>query len=204
MRSKNNELMDNILEYIDNKHFEEHYCPTMQEIATKFDISKSTAHSYISELEAKGLLKRQNLNGRFDLVTNRSSKIETGLFNVPIVGEIACGTPILAQENIEDYVYISKYLLGNGDFFALRTKGDSMIDAGIYDGDIVIVNKQNTAEEGQIVVALIDDEATLKRYYRDDKRKQIRLHPENKAMSDLYFDKVDIQGVVKKVIKDIK
>lgn len=203
MRCKDNELLNSILDYINNKLIYEHYNPTMQEIANQFSISKSTAHSYISELELKGLLKRKYENGRFDLTTNATSKIKSSVANIPIVGEIACGTPILAEENIEDYVYISKEFLGNGEFFALRAKGESMINAGINDGDIVIVRKQNTAEEGQIVVALIYDEATLKRYYIDKKKKKIRLHPENAFMEDMFFDSIDIQGVVKKVIKDV-
>ena len=119
-------------------------------------------------------------------------------------GEIACGGPILAEENIESYVTFSKELLGSGKFFILRAKGDSMINAGINDGDLVIVRQQETAEIGQIVVALIGNEATLKRYYLDNKRKKIRLHPENDKMEDMFFDDIAIQGIAVKVLKDLE
>ena len=107
-------------------------------------------------------------------------------------------------ENVEQYIPISTALLGQGKFFALHARGNSMINANIEDGDFVIVRQQNTAEDGQLVVALIDDEATLKRYYRDNKNRQIRLHPENDAMSDMYYDEIAIQGVAVKVIKDLE
>ena len=123
---------------------------------------------------------------------------------LPIVGDIACGTPILAEENIESYLTISGDFLGTGNFFVLKASGSSMINAGINDGDYVVVRQQNSADEGQIVVALVDDEATLKRYYRDDKQKKIRLHPENDNMDDMYFDNIEIQGIAVKVIKDLE
>ena len=94
-------------------------------------------------------------------------------------------------------------MVGSGKFFALVAKGNSMINAGISDGDIVIIRLQNSAEEGQIVIARVDDEATLKRYYLDRKNKRIRLHPENDEMQDMFYDQVDIQGVAVKVIKDL-
>ena len=122
---------------------------------------------------------------------------------MPIVGEVACGTPILAEENIECFVTFSRELLGSGKFFILRAKGESMINAGIEDGDLVIVRQQDTAEEGQIVVALIENEATLKRYYTDKKQNKIRLHPENDEMKDMFFDMISIQGVAVKILKDI-
>ena len=122
---------------------------------------------------------------------------------VPVVGGIACGVPILAEENIERYIPIPKDFLGNGNFFILQAQGNSMINAGIADGDYVIVRQQETAEIGQIVVALIGEEATLKRYYIDRERRKIRLHPENSRMKDMYYDSITIQGVAIKVIKDL-
>jgi len=127
-----------------------------------------------------------------------------GFMSMPVVGTIACGTPILAEENIESYLSISGKFLGPGVFFVLVAKGDSMINAGIDNGDYVIVRQQNSADEGQIVVALVEDgECTLKRYYKDEKRKKIRLHPENNEMEDMYFDTISIQGVAVKVIKNL-
>ena len=109
---------------------------------------------------------------------------------------------MLAEENIESYLTVSSSFLGQGTYFALKAHGNSMINANIKDGDFVIVRKQNTAEEGEIIVALIDDSATLKRFFKDEKKRKIRLHPENDEMQDMYFDKVEIQGVVKKIVKD--
>jgi len=123
---------------------------------------------------------------------------------VPLVGTIACGTPMLAEQNIESYIPISKELIGQGTFFALHAKGDSMINANIGDGDFVIVRQQNYANEGDIIVALIDEEATLKRYFLDKKQQKIRLHPENDELSDMFFDNINIQGVAVKVLKDLK
>ena len=122
---------------------------------------------------------------------------------LPVVGSIACGTPLLAEENIEKYLPVPNDFLGAGKFFILRANGNSMIKAGIEDGDYVIVKQQETAEIGQIIVALINDEATLKRYYIDNEKQQVRLHPENDKMKDMYFKNVVIQGIAVKVIKDL-
>jgi len=148
----------------------------------------------------KGMV--ENNGGWYGIRTKKISKILGELCRVPIVGEIACGTPMLAEENIESYLTISSSFLGQGTYFALKAHGNSMINANIKDGDFVIVRKQNTAEEGEIIVALIDDSATLKRFFKDEKKRKIRLHPENDEMQDMYFDKVEIQGVVKKIVKD--
>ena len=132
------------------------------------------------------------------------AKTNNSVNNLPVVGSISCGSPLLAEENIECYLPIPKEFLGNGEFFILQANGDSMIDAGINNRDYVIIRKQETAEQGQIIVALIDNEATLKRYYIDRKKRKVRLHPENKNMEDMYFDSIVIQGVAIKVIKDIQ
>ena len=123
--------------------------------------------------------------------------------SVPVLGEIACGIPKFAEENIEEYVRLPVALFGHGSFFILRAYGDSMIEAGIEDGDLVLIRQQNTAEEGQIVVALIDDEATLKRFYPEPEKRRIRLHPENAHMNDIFVEKCEIQGVAVKVLKDL-
>ena len=128
-----------------------------------------------------------------------------GINIIPIVGEIACGSPILAEENIESYLTISGSFLGDGEYFALIAYGDSMINAGIDDGDYVVIRKQSFANEGQIVVAMVNGgDCTLKRYYLEREKKRIRLHPENDDMADMYFSNIAIQGVAVKVIKNIK
>jgi len=120
-----------------------------------------------------------------------------------VLGSVSCGVPRFAEENIEEYVSLPEALFGRGEFFILKAKGDSMIDAGIDDGDLVVIKQQSSAEDGQIVVALMDDEATLKRFYRDEKNKRIRLHPENESMEDIFVDDCMIQGIAVKVIKDL-
>jgi repressor LexA len=122
---------------------------------------------------------------------------------VPILGEVACGLPRFAEENIEDYVQLPASLFGSGDFYMLRANGYSMIDVGISSGDFVLIRRQNTAEPGEIVVALVEEEATLKRYYPEPEHRRVRLHPENDALDDIYVDDCMIQGVAVKVLKDL-
>lgn len=201
MRSKNENILNAILKMINECYFQEGTYPGLQEIANAVGMSVPQTYRYVDELIKRGEIEK---NGRFGEL--QTKEIANTIYNsnrLPIVGEIACGGPILAEENIESYVTFSKDLLGTGKFFILRAKGDSMINAGINDGDLVIVKQQETAQAGQIVVALIDNEATLKRYYQDNKRKKIRLHPENDEMEDMFFDRIEIQGVAVKVLKDL-
>ena len=201
MRSKNEELLKNMLDFIDDTFCKFGKTPTMREIAKKFNITSPCVCKYIAELENRGLLSN---NGRSrGITTKKMQKLNLYTNQLPVVGSISCGTPLLAEENIENYLTISTEFLGKGDFFVLRANGESMINAGICDGDYVIVKQQENAEDGQIVVALIDDEATLKRFYRDEKSKKVRLHPENSKMKDMLFDNIVIQGVAVKVIKDL-
>lgn len=202
MRTKNEGKMTRIIEYIDDVYFTTNSVPTMQEIADEMGMTKGNVSGYVKEMAERGMLTLQD--GWRGISTKKMSKTLADICRVPIVGEIACGTPILAEQNIESYLTISASFLGTGNYFALRATGNSMINANIEDGDIVVIREQNYADEGQIIVALIDDAATLKRYYIDRKKRKIRLHPENDEMEDMYFSKVDIQGVVKKVIKDVE
>jgi len=112
--------------------------------------------------------------------------------SIPLVGKVTAGQPILAIENIEDYLVMPQYLLGHSDMFALRVQGESMIEAGIFDGDIIIVRQQNNADNGNIVVAMIEDEATVKRIYYEENR--VRLQPENSSMEPIYADSVQVLG----------
>ncbi|HCY49205.1 MAG TPA: repressor LexA [Clostridiales bacterium] len=201
MRSKNEEILKRIVEIINDSYYQGEASPSMKDIADSLDISLPTASRYINELISRGELEKDSRYGEL-----RTPKIirDSNTIKCPVVGEIACGTPLLAEENIEFYVNLSKELFGNGKYFILRANGNSMINAGIDNGDLVVVRQQETAEQGQIVVALIDNEATLKRYYLDRRRKKIRLHPENDNMEDMYYSSVAIQGVAVKVIKDLK
>lgn len=202
MRSKNTELMQEILDYINESYFDGGEVPSVQNIADRFDMAKSSASRYLTEMEARGMLTRDGRH--YGISTEKMKKVEGSLVYLPIVGEIACGTPILAEENIESYVTISAGFLDAGDHFILRARGESMINVGISHGDYVIIRKQPYADEGDIVVAMVDGgDCTLKRYFIDRKKRKIRLHPENDNLSDMYFDTIAIQGVAVKVIKNI-
>lgn len=201
MRRRNQDTMNTVLTYINEYYMEHGTMPSTAEIGFVAGISKASVSRYVRYLEEAGKL---SLNGRWgDLETKETVKMGATLSRVPVVGDIACGTPILAEENIESYLTISADFLGNGRFFALKARGNSMINAGINDGDYVVVRQQCHAEEGQIVVALIEDSATLKRLFFVRETKKYRLHPENKRMRDIYCDNLIVQGVAVKVIKDL-
>ena len=201
MRTKDAELMNKMLNYINDSFEKTGRTPTYREIAKEFSITSGCVSNYIKEMAEKNML--ENSSGSRGIRTLKMKKSNNAIEQLGVVGSIACGSPMYAEENIETYISFPRALLGNGEFFILRANGESMIDAGIDDGDLVIIRKQETAEEGDIVVALINDEATLKRFYRDKKRRKIRLHPENAKLEDMYFDNIAIQGVAIKVIKDL-
>lgn len=201
MRTKNLDLMNNIVEFVNQEYYSCGKTPSMQEIADNFHISKSLVFYYIKDMKEKGLIDYDG--SARGIKTPSMEKVNDDVELVPLVGSIACGPQMLAEENIEKYLPIPKGLLGRGKHFALIASGDSMINAGINNGDCVFIRKQDTAEIGQIVVALIGNETTLKRYYLDEKRKQVRLHPENDNMEDMFFKTIQIQGVAVKVMKDL-
>ena len=201
MRSKNSELMKRIVEHINEAYADTGRAPTLQEIADAFALSKSCISKYIDEMERRGMLR--NSGGSRGIRTERMEKLRQGVAYIPVVGSVACGTPMLAEQNIEAYLPIPTELLGAGEYFILKAYGDSMVNIGIDDGDMVLVRRQENAEEGQVIVALIDGEATLKRYFLDNERQCIRLHPENDEMEDMYFAEISVQGIAEKVIKDI-
>lgn len=202
MRSKSEAIINRMIDFINERYFSGQGVPSVREIADEVGLDKSNASRYLADMEKRGLITRNG--GFYGIETQKMKKIRPSLAYLPIVGEIACGTPILAEENIESYISISGDFLGSGEYFVLRARGESMIEAGILDGDYVIVRKQVTADEGQIVVAMTEDgECTLKRYFLDRKNRRIRLHPENSEMQDMFFDRIEIQGVAVKVIKDL-
>ena len=138
-----------------------------------------------------------------NIMTSKWKDMINSCVLTPIVGEISCGLPILADENVSDYVPLPKQIVGNGSFFILKAKGNSMLDAGINEGDYVVVRIQNTASKGDIVVALIDDEATLKSFYPTTDPHLFRLHPENTSYDDIIVKDLQIQGVAVNVIKKL-
>ncbi len=172
------------------------YPPSVREICAKLNIkSTATAYYYLEKLVSRGLLEKSPSKNRALTLSDSASKFKT----VPIVGTINAGQPIFAVQNLEGYCPIPPEFNTGGTEFALRVKGDSMINAGIYDKDIIIVKQQSDAVNGQIVVALIDDSATVKRFYK--KEDKIILHPENDTMQDMVFDDVIILGVVKGLMR---
>ena len=152
-------------------------------------------------MRENGLL---DYEGHRNITTRESRMTKTQTVKVAVLGAVSCGVPKFAEENIEEYVRLPVALFGSGEFYILRANGDSMVDAGIEDGDLVLIRQQNYANEGQIVVALMEDEATLKRYYPEPQKRRIRLHPENSSMRDIYVANCIIQGVAVKVLKDLE
>ena len=203
MRSKSEAKMQEIIDYINRCYFNTGKVPSMQEIADVVGLNKSNVCRYLSEMEERGLISKGSSS--YELKTNSMKKVTARLQQLPVVGDVACGTPILAEQNIESYFTMSGNILGSGDYFILRAKGDSMINVDIHDGDYVVIRQQDTAEDGQVVAALVNDgECTLKRFYRDTKTKTYRLHPENDNMEDMIFDKVNIQGVAVMILRNLK
>ena len=200
MRIKSPEKMKQILQFINAYYAKTKQSPSIREIADFIGLAPSNALEYVLDMNERGMLTYRG--GRRGIKTKYMKPQSASM--IPLVGEIACGEPLLVEENIEDYISISSILSNSENCFALRAKGDSMINIGIADGDVVIVRKQSTANEGQVVVALIDGcEATLKRFFYDAPNHRYRLHPENDDMEDMYYEDVAIQGIVVKVIKDV-
>ena len=173
----------------------------MREIEKALKISRQTAHRYLVEMNETGELEYDG-----HIRTPICDLADPCKFiKVPVAGAIPCGTPAENEEHIENYTTLPKDMLGAGEFFLLRANGDSMINAGIGDGDLVLIRRQSDAKEGQIIAALVDgDSTTLKRFYRDDKRHTAVLHPENSNYKDIESKNIIIQGIALKVIKDLE
>ncbi|ANU45192.1 repressor LexA [Enterocloster clostridioformis] len=172
------------------------YPPSVREICEYMGLkSTSSSHSYLKLLEAKGLIKRDPIKPRaLEIISNKTEQ-QCKIIHAPIIGDVAAGTPILANQNIDGYCRLPAEDFGRKDVYMLRVHGDSMINAGIYDGDKVIVENTDTAENGEIVVALVDDSATIKRFFKENG--WYRLQPENDSMSPpMYFNQVMIQGKI--------
>ena len=200
MRSEKIQAIKLIEDFIDEYHDMYGSSPTIMDIEAGTGLSKSAIGRYLIYMRENGLVE---YNGRRNVTTARRQKERGQTLKVPVLGRVSCGIPRFAEENIEEYVRLPVSLFGHGEFFFLRANGNSMIEAGICDGDLVLIRHQDYAESGQIVVALTDDEATLKRYYPEPEHRRIRLHPENPQMDDIYVDDCTVQGVAVKVIKDI-
>ena len=185
-----------ILEYIKNEILNKGYPPAVREICEAVHLkSTSSVHSHLETLEKNGYIRRDPTKPRAsEIIDDNFNLVRREVVNVPVVGTVAAGSPILAVENIENYFPIPTEYMPNEESFMLNVKGDSMVNAGIFNGDRVLVQKQQTAENGDIVVALVDDSATVKTYYKEDG--YYRLQPENDSMEPIIVTEVEILGKV--------
>ena len=203
MRTKNTDYISAIEKFLSGYLDETGVSPTIREIADGTGLTKSTVADYVAYMRESGILDSDGSHR--SLITKKDKSTRQQTLRVPVLGAVSCGIPKLAEENIEEYVRLPVALFGRGSFYLLRANGESMIEAGIDDGDLVLIRQQPTADEGQIVVALIDnEEATLKRFYPEPENGIIRLHPENHTMEDIIVDNCVIQGVAVKVLKDLE
>ena len=185
-----------ILEYIKNTILKKGYPPTVREICEAVRLkSTSSVHSHLETLERNGYIRRDPTKPRaMEILDDTFGLTRREMVQVPMIGTVAAGQPILAEENIEDYFPIPAELLPNSQTFMLRIKGNSMINVGIFDGDQVIVEQTSTADDGDIIVALIDDSATVKRFYKEDGH--YRLQPENDEMDPIIVSELNVLGKV--------
>ena len=190
-----------ILEYIKTQILEKGYPPAVREICEAVHLkSTSSVHSHLETLEKNGYIRRDPTKPRaIEICDDSFNMVRTQMVNIPVVGQVAAGTPILAEENIDSYFPIPADMCPKGDSFILNVKGNSMINAGIYNGDKIFVHSCNTAKNGDKVVALIEDSATVKTYYKEDGH--IRLQPENDEMEPIIVKNCQILGKVFGVLR---
>ena len=206
-----------ILKYIEKQVDEQGYAPSVREIGKAVGLSSTaTVHSYLSKLEEKGYIKKETQKGRTLRLLKGTGKKENKsdekndekafysgreLVNVPVVGKITAGAPILAVENVTDSFLIPVDFVGNSESFMLTVSGESMIEAGILDGDYILVKRQNVARNGEIVVAMIDEEATVKTFFKENGH--VRLQPENSSMEPIIVPDCQILGKVVGVFRKL-
>ena len=206
-----NQREKTILRFIEKQIMTDGYPPSVREIGKAVGLSSTaTVHGYLAKLEEKGYIKKKDKKGRTlrllkgvsgeeKKTSSKDFYTQKELVEVPVVGKITAGAPILAVENITDTFPIPIDFVGNSDCFMLTVRGESMIEAGILDGDYILVKRQNTAENGEIVVALIEDEATVKTFYKE--KDHIRLQPENSTMDPIIVPNCEILGKVAGVFR---
>ena len=202
-----------ILDFLRSFTADSGYPPSVREIGEAVGLSSSsTVHSHLSALESKGFIRRDASSARALVIVDQITIDETNsltdepdpyrnVIALPLVGRVAAGEPILAEQNIEDTFTLPTQLVGDSSSFLLSVRGESMIDAGIFDGDYVVVREQRTADNGDIVVAMIEDNATVKTFYREPDR--IRLQPENASMDPIYTKEATILGKVVALLRTL-
>jgi len=188
LTKRQKEVLDFLQGYI-KKH---KYPPTFREIAKTFSISVKGAYDHVKALEKKGKIRCDMNRSRAIEIVDEENKEEETLANVPLLGNVAAGVPLFAEENLDGYMQLPSSLLKRGDHFALHVRGDSMQDAGIIDGDVAVFHQQNVANNGDIVVAMMNEAVTLKRFYKEKNR--VKLKAENPVYPPIYTQDVQILG----------
>ena len=193
---KISEKQKEILEYIKQEILNKGYPPAVREICEAVHLkSTSSVHSHLETLEKNGYIRRDPTKPRaIEIMDDTFNLTRREMVNVPVIGNVAAGQPLLAVQNLENYFPIPAEYMPNQETFMLKVKGESMINAGILDGDHILVERQSTASNGEIVVALVDDSATVKTYYKEDGH--YRLQPENDTMDPIIVDECSILGKV--------
>lgn len=205
-RKPRNDTQERILSYIQSAIETRGYPPSVREIGEAVGLSStSTVHGHLRRLEKKGLLYRDAMKPRaMGLSKGHTTPAESdvsSVYSLPLVGRVAAGQPILAEETIEEVLPIPAAFVGEGDHFILRVRGDSMIQAGIFNDDYIVVRKQPDANNGEIVVALVEDDATVKRFYKENGH--FRLQPENDNMEPIIVSSVTILGKVISLLRKL-
>lgn len=215
-RDKLSKRQTAIYEYICAYTKERGYPPSVREIGAAVGLaSPSTVHMHLKVLQERGLIKRDSKKPRTIEVVSSSQGTDSGnaplatpeqdtsanAMHLPLVGRVAAGVPILAEQNIEETLTLPTSIVGDDSSFILRVRGESMIKAGIFDGDYIVVKEQHDAHDGEIVVALIDDSATVKTFYRE--RDRVRLQPENDTMEPIYVTNPTILGRVTALVRSL-
>lgn len=190
-----------ILDYIKQEILKKGYPPTVREICETVHLkSTSSVHSHLETLEKNGYIRRDPTKPRaIEICDDTFQCVRTEMVSIPVVGNVAAGQPILAEQNIDEYFPVPAEVVPQGESFILNVRGESMINAGIFDGDRIFVSCCNTARNGQMVVALIDDSATVKTYYKENGH--VRLQPENDTMDPIIVDDCQILGTVFGVLR---
>ena len=191
-----------VLTYISSYTEENSYPPTVRDISEHFGISLRAVQDHILALQKKGFLSQSQKKARSIRVLSdmRDKEPQTYISKVPLLGTVAAGKPLLSEENLDGYVNLTEPFVRPGkSYFALRVRGQSMVNAGILDGDLAVVEQSSTAIDGQIIVAVIDDAITLKRYYKESGR--IRLQPENPDFQAIYCTDVRIVGILSNIVR---
>lgn len=188
-----------ILDYVKTYLEQHHYPPTIREISERFSISVRGAYDHIKALERKGFVKLDSNRYRSLVVLDQDTSDRDQMTRVPLLGAVAAGRPLFSEENWERYIPVPMEYLGKGNYFALRVQGDSMTGAGIFNGDLAIVRQQADAENGQIIVAMVEDAVTLKRFFREKNR--IKLQSENPLYPPIYAQNLRILGRLAHLIR---